>query len=325
MMTRRSAWLCAAGALLAALPARAGEVDRYLPDDAEMVLSVNVRRILDSDFFKRNVEPQARDALKGLDEAEDVLKDLGFDPFTDVDRVIAARPAGVDQDRGLVIVHGRFDLDKFRAKAEQAAKDEPDVLKIHKVNDGEGAKFQIYEVSPTDQADPVFVALPDGSTLLASPGKDYVVDALRKQNLKEKPALKNKDMQALLEHMDDKLAVSVAVVGDALREGAPDEVKELFEKIDAIGGGVSVGEEIKIEIVVSAKDGDDAKDLGEAAKDYLKQGRLMLAALAFAQSNQIDALLDVVNGVRVSVKDKTVMFKASVSSDVIDDALKKDK
>ena len=325
MMLRRSVCLCAVSMALAAASARAGEVDKYLPDDAEMVVSVNVRQILDSELFKKNVEEQAREALKGLDEAQDVLKDLGFDPFTDVDRVVAARPAGVDQDRGLVIVHGRFDLDRFRAKAEQVAKDEPDILKIHKVTDGEGGKFLVYEVTATDQAAPVFVALPERSTLLASPGKDYVVDALRKQNVKEQPALKNKDMQALLERMNDKQAVSVAVVGAALTEGAPDEVKQLFEKIDAVGGGVTVGDEIKVEVAVSAKDADDAKEIGDEAKGYLKQAKLLLSALAFAESNQIDALLDVVGGVRVSVKDKTVVFKASVGADVIDDALKKDK
>jgi hypothetical protein len=262
MTLRRSAWLCAAMLVAAAASARAGELDRFLPDDTEMVVSVNVRQILDSDLFQKNVEEAARDALKKNEDLQDALKDLGLDPFRDVDRVIAARPSGVDQDRGLVIIHGRFDLDKFRAKAEQTAKDQPDVLKIHKISDGAGGKFPVYEVTLGDQAPPVFVALPNASTILASPGKDYVVDAMRKENAKDKPELKDKNMQALLERMNDKQGLSVAIVGRALTEGAPQEVKDFFEKVDAVGGGVTVGDAIKIEIAVSAKDADDAKDIG---------------------------------------------------------------
>jgi hypothetical protein len=325
MNLRNSVWLCAAGAFLAAASARAGEVDKFLPDDTEMVVSVNVRQILDSELFKKNVEDRAREALKNLEEAPDVLKELGFDPFTDVDRVIAARPSGVDQDRGLVIVHGRFDLDKFGAKAEKTAKSDPDILKIHKVANGENGAFLVYEVTPKEQAAPRFVALPNRSTLLVSPGKDYVVDAMKKEGAKDKAELKNKEIQGLLEGMNDKQGVSVAMVGSALTEGPGPRIKSLFEKVEAVGGGVTVGDEIKIEIAFSAKSADEAKEVKEGISTGLKQGKVLLAALALAGGPEIDALLDVANSLKVSVKDKTVILKGAVSAEVIQDALKKDK
>ena len=219
MMQRRSVWLCAVGVFAAVASARAGEVDKYLPDDTEMVVSFNVRQVLESDFYKKAVGDAGRDALKGLDEVQDALKDLGFDPFNDLDRVIVAGPAGAEQDRGLLIAHGRFDVDKFRAKAEKLAKDDPNMLKIHKIGDGDNGKFLVWEVKANEQAPDVFVALADGTTLLASLGKDYVVDAMRKVSSKEAPPLKNKDMQALLERMNLKQSMSIAVVGSALTEG----------------------------------------------------------------------------------------------------------
>ena len=263
MMQRRSVWLCAVGVLAAAASARAGEVDKYLPDDTEMVVSFNVRQILDSDFYKNNVGDAGREALKNLGDAEQILKDLAFDPFKDLDRVIVAGPAGGGEDRGLVIVHGRFDLDKFRAKAEDAAKGYPDNLKIHKISDEQGGKFLVYEVTPNEQAAPVFVALADATTLLASPGKDYVVDAMRKVNAKGPPALKDKQMQALLEHVNDKQSVWVAVIGSALTEGASKEVKDVLEKVDAVAGGLTINDEIKIELAATAKDAGDAQKLVE--------------------------------------------------------------
>jgi hypothetical protein len=320
MSLRHSFWLGAAGVVLAVVPIRAGEVDKYLPDDTAMVISVNVKQIVESELFKKNVEAKAREALKNQDELQDALKELGFDPFTDIERVIAARPASAEQDRGLVIVHGKFDLDKFQAKAEKIAKDQPDLLKVHKVANGAGGKSLVYEVALGEQGPPVFVALPNKSTLLVSPGKDYVVDALKK----DKPSLKNKDIAGLLERMNDKQGVSVAVVGEALIEGASPEVKDLFSRVDAVGGGVTIGDEIKIEVAVAAKSADDAKAIKDQLNAGLKQARLTLAALAFADSKQIDALLDVVNSIKASVKEKTVLIKGAVSPEAVENALKKD-
>jgi predicted transcriptional regulator len=319
MSLRHCIWLGAMSVVWAVAPLRAGEVDKYLPDDTEMLIAVNVKQIVKSELFKKNVEAKAREALKNQDELQDALKDLGFDPFTDIERVVVARAASADLDRGLIIVHGKFDLDKFQAKAEKIAKDQPDLLKVHKVANGAGGKFLVYEVMPSENAPSIFVALPNKSTLLASPGKDYVVDALKK----DKPSLKNKDIAALLERMNDKQGVSAAVTGKALVESASPEVKDLFSKVDAVGGGVTIGDEIKLEIAVSTKNADDAKTIKDELDGGLKQARLTLAALAFADSNQIDALLDVVNSIKASVKDKTVLIKAAVSPEAIENALKK--
>ena len=73
MTFHRSIGLCAVGAFLVVASARAGEVDKFLPDDTEAVVLINVRQILESELFKKNVEEQAREALKNLDEAQDVL------------------------------------------------------------------------------------------------------------------------------------------------------------------------------------------------------------------------------------------------------------
>ena len=163
--------------LLSAPLGRAAEVDPYLPEDSESVFNLHVRQILDSQIVKKNFLEAAQEALRGNDEVQDIFKDLGFDPFKDLDRILIAAPGGTEKDRGLVIVHGRFDVAKFKAKAEKVAKDDAEHLKIHKIL---GGKHLLYEVNVPDLDDPLFVALAGRDTLLASPGKDYVVDALKK-------------------------------------------------------------------------------------------------------------------------------------------------
>jgi hypothetical protein len=156
-------------------PLRAAEVDVHVPPDTRMLVTVNVRAVIDSDLFKQHALGPARDALKDITEVDDILKDLGFDPFKDLDRVTVAGPGGAAPDKGLVIVHGKFNLAKFRARGAEAARDNGDVLKIHKVGDGAGGQFLVYEVAVPGQDLSLYVALGSERAMLISPGKDYVV------------------------------------------------------------------------------------------------------------------------------------------------------
>ena len=84
--------------------ARAADLDPYLPADTESYLSVNVRQILDSPVFKKQLLVPARAAIKEAagGQLDLVLKDLGLDPFKDIDRLIIASPAAGDTDRGQI-------------------------------------------------------------------------------------------------------------------------------------------------------------------------------------------------------------------------------
>ena len=79
MLLRRSVWLCAVGLFAVVAPAGARDLEKFLPDDTEMVVSFNIRQILESDFYKKNVGDAGRDLLKSSTEAQDLLKesDLG--------------------------------------------------------------------------------------------------------------------------------------------------------------------------------------------------------------------------------------------------------
>jgi hypothetical protein len=306
----------------------AAELDPFLPADTENVLMVNLRQIFDSPLVKKYALGPAQDALSGLADVNDVLKDLGFDPFKDLDRILFATPGGKEKDRGLIIVHGKFDLAKFKARGEDAAKDNADILKIHKVPLGGGAQHIVYEVIPPGEDMSLFVALPDKNTLLISGGKDYVVDALKNTRAKKKAVLKNKDVQALLEKMDLKQSIAVVGLGKSLTKGgalddAPAAVKDALEKIEAIAGGITIDKGVKLEMVVAATTAKDARSLKESADKSLK---VALAALAVISGDNkgLAALLEVAKTIKVSNKGKVLTIKAEVSGEVIEEALKKD-
>jgi hypothetical protein len=328
MAPHRSWPLTLALAALAASPLRGAEIDPHLPPDTTMVVSVNVRQILDSDLVKGLGLDQVKGFLENTEGAGDILKDLGLDPLKDINRVVIASPGGGERDRGLAIVHGKFDVDKFAKKAEELGKEEDGevTVKVHKVPDGSGGRFAVYEVVLQEGETSLYVALASKNLLVASAGKDYVVDALKRAKAKKKPALKNKDFQALLEKMDGKQSVYLAALGEALK-GDPEEGSSLLraalEKVEAIGGGITFGKDLKFQLVVASKTDKDAKALRTMADRRLKLGALALALLG-GENKRLNALVDVVRSVRVSGKGKVVTFKGKADSDTIKELLGKE-
>ncbi len=308
---------------------RAAELDAFLPVDTESYLSINVRQILDSEVFKKAALDQLRDALKSSDEVNDVLKDIGFDPLKDLDRVVIASPRGTETDRGLIIVHGTFDVKKFQARAADAAETNGDVLKIHKVPLGGGATHDVWEVILPNEDKSLFVALSGNKTLLVSPGKDYVVDAIKQGRLKKKPEMKNKAFQALLEKMDPKQSLSIVVLGKALAgaekmEILPKRAREALGTIEAVGGGMTVGKEIKLEIAVSSRDETSASGIRETIDRGVKLATVGLTLVTEDQKG-LGLVLEVLKTVKVSAKAKVVTVTARLTQDAIDDFFKKDR
>jgi len=315
-------------ALALVVPVVRAEADPHLPADTSTYISINTRQIIDSPLFKKQLLGPARDALKDLENVEGILKDLGFDPFRHLDRVILATPESSESDRGLLIAYGTYDLEKFRTKAEDAARDNADVLKIHKVPLGGGATHIVYEVIVPNQDMSIFVALANNRTLLASPGKDYVVDALKAVREKRKPALKNKDLQTLIDRLDPKLGVSMAVLGKSLASAArgsdvvPKGIADALAKIEAIGGGFSVTNEVRMDVLVASKDERSAQSIRESIDRVVK---LALVGLAFVGEDrkELALLLEVVKTVRITSKGKVVSISARLTADVLDDFFKK--
>lgn len=313
--------------LLTAPLGRTAEVDPYLPEDTESVLNINVRQLLDSELFKKHLLELAQEALRGEDQVQDILKELGFDPFKDLDRIVVASPTSTEKDRGLIILHGRFDAAKFKAKAEQVAKDNSDHLKIHKIQI-EGDKQLYYEVNLPDYDDPIFVALAGRDTILVSPGKDYVVTALKKTSKDAKASLKNKTFQTLLEKVDARQSLSLAGVmsPDLIKaiEKAPGDIKGMVAKVQALAGGLTISDEIKLELAVTTKTTKDAKELSDSAKAGLN---LILGfAGPFVQnadSPGAELIVEIIKGLRVTNKGESVVVKGRVSNDLIEDTLKK--
>jgi len=315
--------LFAVPALLLALAApslRAAEVDPHTPADTKSYFCVNVKQVLSSPLVKKHALDPARDALRESG-ADEVLKELGIDPFKDIDRVTMASPGGKSADRGLIIVRGTFDAAKITKAAENHGQ-----VQTHKTPLGGGASHPIYEFTVEGQETSMFFALSGDKTLLASPGKDYVVDALKQGRAKTKVALKDKTVQQMIERMDDKQSVSFVVqarqIADAVGEHLPLGLRRSLERLEAIGGGLTVSEELKLDLAVATRDERSAQSLRETGDKALK---LALVGLSLVEDNkQLGVALEVVKSVRIGGRGNQVTLTARLTADVLDDLFGKD-
>jgi len=326
-MTKVRIALCLAFALTPTSGAlRAAAIDPLVPPDTQSYLSINVKSALESPFVEKQLLGPLKDALGELSEVKDVLSELGFDPLKDLHRVIFAMPGGADTDRGLAIAHGTFDEAKFEKRGREASENNGDVLEIHKVKLGAEATATVYEVIIPGQDTSIFVALVSNKILVASPGKDYVVDALKQHRSKKKATLANKEFQALVENLDAKQTISLAVLGKSLADAAgevlPAGFADSLKKVEAVGGGLTISNEVKLELVVAGKDATSADSIRSTLDKGVKLGMVGLALLTEGRK-ELEVLLEVVKTIKVGGKGKVVSVSAKLTADVLKDFLEK--
>ncbi len=174
----------------------------------------------------------------------------------------------------------------------------------------------------------LFAALVDKGPLVLATGTDgkaNLLEALAKSAPGKKAELKSKELQALLEKTDTKQSITVTALGSAVTKMIDDpQAKPLLEKLDFVNGGVAITDDIKLEVNVSAKTADGAKELGDAIKDNLNKGLGLLAILA-SDNKQLTPVVDLLKSIKTTSKDKVVTIKGELSPDTIEQSQKKDK
>jgi hypothetical protein len=289
----------------AAPPAPAAEANPYLPPFTQVVMTLNVRQLMDSPLGQKD-QDQLRQGIKKQAEIQKVLDALGFDPLKDLDSVTVAAAGADAQEDVMIIARGKFDPSKFKAAAEKAAQDHKDALKPVTL-DGNPA----YEVTIPNQVKPMYAALIDGTTIVASAKKEEVSGAYQVKAGKKQWAVK-KELQGLLDKSNPKQSISVVALGSALGNGVP-----FGEKIEHINGGVTLAEDIQTNFVISTKDAEAATGIAELLRQGLEQGKQMVSLFA-QQQKQLAPLSEIIDVLKVDAKDNTVTVKGQVTKETVE-------
>jgi len=341
----RRTWLAALILAVAALPILAAPapkpeaglgIDKYLLDDVDAVLVVNVKDILASPACKKGFAKQLAD-LVARPEAQEYLKDAGFDPLKDVERVIvcnsktcwrdrdAAAPKAVDRDDGpFFLFQGKFDSAKLKAKMAAVAKDKAD--KVTSIDAPGGHK--IYHIDPNG-AGP-YAAILDSRTVVVAGKKAHVLEALVKAGGKKATTLVHKEAAALLKKFKadapvQGFALESFVMATTYTQDANVKGKGAFKRVDitlADKGfstatlNVTIKDDARGSVVFNVRDKDKAKKAGVEFTTGLEEIRREFRQMAQRQPD-FAAMIRFFEGVTIKSTDKTVTMEGKADSDMV--------
>lgn len=313
--------LLIAGVVLAlALPLRAAQVDKYLPEDTEIAVVVNAKQLLDSPLIKKHFLKQIREVIKSNDQTTEILNDLEFDPINDLSSITVALTMLGSDAKGLIIAHGDFDKSTFEDKATEVAQGMgKNVLKIHKE---EGCK--VFELNVAGGGKALFIGVVDDNTIVASPEKQNVMDAFAKGEGKKDGTVK-KEIQELIEQVDPKQSMWFAATASAFLNGdlsRDERARKNLEKVNGITAGITVQRGIRATFTIAANSGDSARELAQEIKMGLEQMKGILPVLA-EQNKELAPFVDTVGSLRVHIEGSTVTLRGEITEELVEKGLKK--
>jgi hypothetical protein len=322
--------VCAALAVAVfAAPTRAGDdskvagtsaagVSQFLPDGTMLVLSFNIKQLLGAPLVKSD-EKAFKDRMS---EMRKTLEGFGVDPEKDLSRVFLA--AGMDFQKALVLLEGRFDTDKLNAKLKELAKKENAHLSVADDDNLPHYKLKVPK-APIPQAglpNEVLMTPLNGQFLALAMTKDALSDAVAKKGGK-KPEVK-KDVVDLVGKINPKETFSVVVV-------PPEEVLAAspVPGLTTVTGGVTVAEGVKTDILLSTKDAESAKSLADMINEGLTQVKQILPLIAAQQPNfgpkEQKMVQDMMDTFKATAGDNGVKLQSNITKEFIDKNAKKDK
>jgi len=286
-----------------AAPGRAADADKYLPSSTEGVITVNIKQMLTAPLVKNNIDT-LKGLLLGAGNTQQILNDMGVDPFQHVDSIVV----GVDRDpaQSLAVINGTFDVVKIRGHIEKAVANNSKIVKIAKTVD-----HTYYEVKPPEQDETMYVAVLDGATVAASPSKTALLDALDKKAGKKKAELK-KELVAMLAKADKSQSISLVALGGALAAtGQP-----AAAKITTLSGGITLADDVKAQFLLNTANANDAKAVEAELKEGIDQIKA-LVELTVNNNKELQPLMDVVGTLKVAASGATVSVSGQISRTVI--------
>jgi len=316
--------LVVAGFCVSTATSRALDI-RLLPANTEIVVTVNLKQILNSELVKSKDEAikQIKAAIENApngDEVAKYLKIMGFDPFTDLISITLAHPGSQEQAEEIfVVIDGVFNAKKFAEAVKTASENYPGTITNVQIGGGTA-----YEISV--QGKSVYVALVDGKSVVLAAQKDELAGAITRSKGNAVAAVKVKD---LLKTLTDKQSFSVAITGEAIARlaaqapgggqlppGAPD-----LADIRGLTAAVTITKEISFMLGVGFKNEKTAKDSENTATFALAALKLAMQQKA-GQDPEFAPVVDVMRTLRISSNGSNLVLTGSVSQDNLEKLIK---
>jgi hypothetical protein len=288
-------------------PVAVSEQDaKWLLPDAEIIVKINIKQMMTSDLMKKGGLEQLKEAINSNEQAKALLTAAGLDVTKDVDSIVACASGSSAKDaKARVVINGRFDPDKIHNVIKK-----DDKIKIAK----EGA-ITLYEV-PTQQDQTLFAAFANKNTLVMTQSKESTIDAVK--NGGKKAVTLGKEMRTAMSKFTGKESMTMVLVVN-------DEMKKQIANAPRIGEQASKLQTLTASITLSDAVALNLRGITGEAKSASQLGKLLeglKAATALAGEGVPQAVLDIIDAVKVTSDKESVKVDLKVTKEMIEKAAK---
>lgn len=296
------------------------ELDTYLPENTGSVVVLNFKQLFNSKMIKMMGVGTIKQALEAQEGVGDVLDNLGLDITKDIDSLIMAGPSGGDDDEGLFILRGRFDVEKFKKTAQKAIKDNADAISEKVLKDGKGGKHTVYQVEIEQLGMPLYVNIANKNVILAAASKDYLLDGLSVKS-DRKVKLKNTEFEKRLKSLKANQSMAFIVDGKGISDGVknagvalPGQLADILKAIKYISGGMTVDDGFKLGLDLTTGSKEDATKLRQQVLQGLNFAKAFLG-FAAQQNPQMQIAIDFINSLKTTTKGNDVQIRGGFSAE----------
>lgn len=294
-------------------PLGAAEPDPLLPDDAEMVLTANIKQLADAPLVRTTLRDVPADLLATGESLPRLREAFGINPLTDVTSLWLAGPGSFAGDRWLLVLHGRFDAGRVQAAAATYGRTHPTTFQTHKQD-----RRTIYQF--TGDSLPATGCLLDDTTFVLARTRPYLDEAIAKKDGNRKTAL-SKNMVGLLGQLDDKQTVGLAVwasPGFKKELATSPEMARLLAGVQHFRGGLTVGDGVQVDCLLQAGDAKTANEL----RQFAEAVKAILSLAAMDHKTHAPLLTTLVAAVKLTSSRDGVALRGGVTKEQVEKCLK---
>jgi|GEM_PF-3163476 len=294
------------------------DVTAYLPAETDAVLTVNARRISDSELGQKVGADLLKEALRAIKPAALAVEATGLDPLKDFDVITV----GMDLDKTdppklFALFEGKFDTKKMEESIAAYMKAHPDKLSAATVG-GKAAYFM--PGKSTDES--MFAAIIDDTKLVVAKSEKDLTGAFAAAAGTRKPEI-SKELAGLLSRTrsDAPIFVRAWVKGKFDDLKLPnDKLQARVRSIDWATAAVKVTKDVTVTVTLSAPDEATAQQLSDLVGGVLGLFRLQILAAAEDQP-ELKPVADLLRSTKTAPSGKTVVVSGSVKGEAIEKAL----
>ncbi|MHB1423157.1 MAG: hypothetical protein ACYC3I_08185 [Gemmataceae bacterium] len=296
----------------------AAEADRLTPSDAEIVVQVNVRQLLQTPL----VQKHALDALKTLlernREVRQLLHAAGLSPLKDIDTIaVCASGKPLSSGKLLIVVRGSFTPEKARTAAEDYAKKHPNNLKIKSFKD---PTKLMWEIHSDDKS--FYAAFADDKTLVMTTTEEETNAVVRRAGqAAERPSAA---LQAALDHLKGSESIWMALAAtEDIKQMLQSEAtaKDFATALQSVTGALEVSNDAQLGVVVHTNSAKAAAQI----KNKLDELMPLLAFLGAGKDKSGQVAKEVIENIKLKAEKNDVSIRLHISDAQIEKARKKDR